>query len=1044
MKPKLNWSARRSPVFRRSLIPILTLSMEVCAQPNVSSRGVPSESRDLWPGGPLAVRDSTLWQTRTVVEPSKGCYETLINRSSNPVQERFDIRESRSYASSPLDGARPLWARMYSSGLLPSLSNATAVAVDPMGDIYVTGSSDSTFSEIDYVTVKYSPAGVVDWIARYNGPGNLTDVPTAMGIDSSGSVCVTGASWGDSSYYDYCTIKYNSAGVIQWINRYNGPANQFDIPSAIAIDVRGNVYVTGATGGNGTFMDMTTIKYGADGTEKWVARYDGPGHLDDFGKALTVDDSGNVYVTGDVSTNPVNNTFSAYATVKYDSSGRELWSALHSHSATPTDIPFAIGLDQAHNVYVTGYSTDSVTGRDYTTIKYNLSGTELWATAYDGPAHGSDCAYALAVDDSADIIVTGWSQGVSSKYDFATIKYSSDGEEKWVSRYNGPGNSNDYAYSICIDDSGSTYVAGKSDSGWTPLTRYALVHYDRAGAEIWGREYTDSVNSFYPARTSVISAQGNIAMTGQKIGTVRGDYATFVINQSGDVIHSLIYHGAGTSLDIGAVLSIDAEDNLYVASENVTRIGSDITTLKYDSDGNLLWNAHFTDSSNYEGRPNTIKVDSWGNAYVFCVRSSYTSDSTRNHLLCYSSDGHLAWMVQPPGVDGGLRLGHLLALDDSGNSFFAAFEVPGFAVYKYSPAGIQQWVTRYDSGSSVPTAVVVDSLGQLYVCGMKNRHFFTIKYSPSGAQDWVTEFVDSTTTQCVPHALVVDKLGGVTVTGGTGGGLGGDCLTVRYRSDGVLQWSARYDGPGHGLDLARDIGADDGGNVYIVGQSDGGASLADFLTVKYSPGGQELWSAHYNGPGDYLDEALSVVTDGPGNVYVGGRTGYLSGFSTTHDISLVKYSPTGNQLWAEQYTCQENSTSEDFGQIALDHRGNVCFVGSCIAEDWTAVVTGKFEQLFTSVDQRTPRTPAQFALQQNYPNPFNPATMVRFAIPHTSVVTLKVYDVLGREVATLLNERISAGEYTVQWDADSHSSGVYFCRLRAGSFVATKKMLLLR
>jgi enterochelin esterase-like enzyme len=98
-----------------------------------------------------------------------------------------------------------------------------------------------------------------------------------------------------------------------------------------------------------------------------------------------------------------------------------------------------------------------------------------------------------------------------------------------------------------------------------------------------------------------------------------------------------------------------------------------------------------------------------------------------------------------------------------------------------------------------------------------------------------------------------------------------------------------------------------------------------------------------------------------------------------------------------------------------------------------------------SVDEKQ-ETPMSFTLQQNYPNPFNPSTTISFTIPPGTYgrTSLQVYDLLGREVATLLNEEKSAGAYTVQWDAGGVSSGVYFYRLRAGDFVQTRKMLLMR
>lgn len=88
--------------------------------------------------------------------------------------------------------------------------------------------------------------------------------------------------------------------------------------------------------------------------------------------------------------------------------------------------------------------------------------------------------------------------------------------------------------------------------------------------------------------------------------------------------------------------------------------------------------------------------------------------------------------------------------------------------------------------------------------------------------------------------------------------------------------------------------------------------------------------------------------------------------------------------------------------------------------------------------------PAEFTLAQNYPNPFNPSTLISYNLPKTALVTLKIYDILGREVSTLVNRTESAGSYKVEFNAGRVSSGVYFYRLSAGGFVQIKKMLLLK
>ncbi|MCR4439494.1 MAG: T9SS type A sorting domain-containing protein, partial [candidate division KSB1 bacterium] len=101
-------------------------------------------------------------------------------------------------------------------------------------------------------------------------------------------------------------------------------------------------------------------------------------------------------------------------------------------------------------------------------------------------------------------------------------------------------------------------------------------------------------------------------------------------------------------------------------------------------------------------------------------------------------------------------------------------------------------------------------------------------------------------------------------------------------------------------------------------------------------------------------------------------------------------------------------------------------------------------EMITSVKGPETGLPIHFSLGQNFPNPFNPATTISFSLPSKSFVILKVFDALGREVSTLISEELSAGMYARQWNAAGLPSGVYFYRLQAGSFVETKKLVLLR
>jgi hypothetical protein len=99
---------------------------------------------------------------------------------------------------------------------------------------------------------------------------------------------------------------------------------------------------------------------------------------------------------------------------------------------------------------------------------------------------------------------------------------------------------------------------------------------------------------------------------------------------------------------------------------------------------------------------------------------------------------------------------------------------------------------------------------------------------------------------------------------------------------------------------------------------------------------------------------------------------------------------------------------------------------------------------FTSVQQLPSAAPVHFNLSQNYPNPFNPSTTIEFSVPQAALVTLRVFNVLGSVVGTLVNEELQAGSYRTTWEASGFSSGVYFYRMEAGWFVETKKLMLLR
>jgi len=386
------------------------------------------------------------------------------------------------------------WIQKY-NGTGNSSDYAKSIAVDDSGNVYVTGYITGNGTSYDYATIKYSSAGIQIWIQIYNGPGNFNDEANSLAVDKLGNTYVTGRSTGSGTNSDFATIKYNSNGDSIWVKRYNGSANGLDIATSIAIDEFRNVYVTGMSNESGTASDFQTIKYNSNGVKMWDRKYNGPGNSYDGAYSIKVDYSGNVYVTGYSS----NGTYSDYATVKYNSAGVQQWSQLYNGSLNKSDEAYSIGVDGFGNVYITGQSQDSIGSYNYATLKYNSSGIQQWVQRYNGPSNSFDYGKSIACDSLGNVYVTGQSEGIGTNTDYATIKYNSSGSQQWVKRYNGTGNQGDYITALTIDKSGSVYVTGYSVGSGTS-TDIATIKY--SNQTITTLNLTAQIEGFYNITTN--------------------------------------------------------------------------------------------------------------------------------------------------------------------------------------------------------------------------------------------------------------------------------------------------------------------------------------------------------------------------------------------------------------------------------------------------------------------------------------------------------------------------------------------------------------
>ncbi|MEK7729362.1 MAG: SBBP repeat-containing protein, partial [candidate division KSB1 bacterium] len=400
------------------------------------------------------------------------------------------------------------WVSAFNNTTADSNDVAFEMVLDANGNVYVTGYSFNVAGNTDIFTIKYNNTGVRQWSARYNGPAKGGDLGHALAVDGLGNVYIAGTSANALGNDDAVTLKYNSAGVLQWASRYDGLGDDgaFDLQ----LDHLGNVYVGGHTQVDTTNYDLLTIKYDAAGAQQWLASYHGVGSDSAAINEVALDAAQNVYVAG-FTNGPTGNL--DFATIKYNSAGVEQWVAFYNAAADSVDCANAIAVDANGNVYVAGASTNANGNSDYATVKYDSLGARLWVARYNAQANGMDEALDLAVDALGNVYVTGGSFGSGGLLDFATLKYNDAGVKQWVARYNAGANGDDVAQRLLLDLAGNVYVAGYSMSVSAGFD-YALVGYDTDGTQQWVVRHNGTGNSTDIAFDLAIDRQRNLYVTG--------------------------------------------------------------------------------------------------------------------------------------------------------------------------------------------------------------------------------------------------------------------------------------------------------------------------------------------------------------------------------------------------------------------------------------------------------------------------------------------------------------------------------------------------
>ncbi len=340
--------------------------------------------------------------------------------------------------------------------------------------------------------------------------------------------------------------------------------------------------------------------------QAWMHQFEGTSHESDDFNDMTIDDSGNIHVAGSVYNVGTGNDVSV---TKLASDGTVLWSRFWDDPAGTSDYASAIEVDDAGNVYVSGYSYQS--GTHFTLLKYDLDGTFQWARMW---SHFSgNVTNDMAIDADGNIFVAGHTWGSSG--DAAILKYNSDGVLQWSQIYGGDGWQQPRY--IETDSAGAVYAGGGTSAG--SGDDMLVIKYDTTGNLLWSRQFEyipgehDQMNAMAVASDGTVHFTGSSRVLGDNYDIVSGCYDT-----NGNLLWSA-GHGGGDSMeDYGRGVTYDANGHTYVAGE-VMRAGweTDTIVLRYDAVGTPVWNHRFTDAALLSDSANSISVnDQDGRVYL--------------------------------------------------------------------------------------------------------------------------------------------------------------------------------------------------------------------------------------------------------------------------------------------------------------------------------------------------------------------------------------------------------------------------------------------
>jgi predicted secreted protein len=470
-----------------------------------------------------------------------------------------------------------------------------------------------------------------------------------------------------------------------------------------------------------------------------------------------------------------------------------------------------------------------------------------------------------------------------------------------------------------------------------------------------------------------------------------------IFAQAPDTLWTKIYGGLGNDWGYTVENTLDGGYIIVGITESFGAGNTDVWLLKLNSTGDTIWTRTYGGVEDDEG---------------WCVQQTYDGGYIiSGHTESFGGGNDDIWLVKTDEL-GDIEWSHTYGgVEDNENSMMRQTSDSGYII-----------------------------LGDIESLATGNDDIWLIKTNNDGDTIWTKTFGDS----------LDDDVGSIDVTSD-----GGYIITVTYESIGTGDeniWLIKTDEFGNTV-WTKSIGGSqnervtpnsvrqtfDGGYIVFASTQSLGAGGEDVWLIKTNELGDTSWTKNFGGMKDDVSICGHQTTDG-GYIILARTSSFNAG---QIDLWLIRTDSNGNLLWMDTFGGLDYDIgmtiqcTSDYGYIVT---GATASFGSGGTDLWLI----RLEPDSTTEIVEIKLSALDYELSQNFPNPFNPSTTIKYSIPQTSKVVIKVFDVLGNEIKTLVNEEKSAGEYEVEFNGAGLPSGIYFYQLNTGQYSATKNMILLK